>query len=195
MMTPHAVCNIIQHQPLFLSILFYSLHILSVFLLCQILSATWTSPSLTWNWTVFLTCPTSPPSGTQWRCSSRPAPERSRRKSLRAQCYDATEFPPAGWLNETQRYCCTVPLQNPHTRSLTFHLSSWITSATLWISSPHLYSIQRGRLVENNKKYGEKKSPYSQKSHEVFATMLSGDFWSDTQFDILCWLETCLFLI
>lgn len=64
-----------------------------MFLLCQILSATWTSPSLTWNWTVFLTCPTSPPSGTHCRCSSRPIKERSRRRSLRAQCYDATEFP------------------------------------------------------------------------------------------------------
>lgn len=110
-------------------ILFSYLLMLPLFLLCQILSATWTSPSLTWNWTVFLTCPTSPPSVTQWRCSRRPTGERSRRMSLRAQRYDVTESPPHlpcqlnKW-NVTAASCCS----KPHAHSLTFHLCSWITS-------------------------------------------------------------------
>lgn len=111
--------------------------------LLQIRSATWTSPSLTWNWTVFLTWPTSPPSGTQWRCSSRRASERSRRKSLRAPCYDAAEF------NETQHHRCTTT----HTHLVTFLLFS--LSLDL-IITPHLYLIQRRTTCKKNKKNKKK---------------------------------------
>lgn len=132
-------------NPLFL-FLFIQIHIflflspLSVFLLCQILSATWTSPSLTWTWTVFLTCPTSPPSGTQWRCLNRPTTERSRRKSLRAQCYDATESSPP-----PHTFTLIKLLLQPLTHSSTFHLCSWRNTHLKEITTV----LSGGRLIRH----------------------------------------------
>lgn len=68
----------------------------------QILSATWTSPSLTWNWTVFWTSPTFPNSETQCRWSIRPkSAEGIQRMSVRARCYDAAEIPPSTHLHSS----------------------------------------------------------------------------------------------
>lgn len=131
--------------------------------LLQILSATWTSPSLTWNWTVFLTWPTSPPSGTQWRCSSRRASERSRRKSLRAPCYDAAEF------NETQHHRCTTTTHT-HTHLVTFLLFSLSSG-----SHPHTSPVLDPEADEKKKKTRQEKE-ISQKSHTTI---------DQTQSDIL----------
>lgn len=76
-----------------MQILFSFVLIMYVSLLCQILSATWKFPSLTWNLMVFLICPTYPPSGTQWCIWSHPTAERSQKKTVRAQRYDALKFP------------------------------------------------------------------------------------------------------
>lgn len=135
--------------------------------LLQILSATWTSPSLTWNWTVFLTWPTSPPSGTQWRCSSRRASERSRRESLRAPCYDAAEF------NETQHHRCTTTTTHTHSFSDLSPLQP-----QFWISSSHLTCAwsRGGRLVKKKKKKTRQEKEISQKSHATI---------DQTQSDIL----------
>lgn len=134
--------------------------------LLQILSATWTSPSLTWNWTVFLTWPTSPPSGTQWRCSSRRASERSRRESLRAPCYDAAEF------NETQHHRCTTTTHT-HTHLVTFLLFSLSLDLIL---TPHLCLIQRRTTCKKKKQKTRQEKEISQKSHTTI---------DQTQSDIL----------
>lgn len=130
--------------------------------LLQILSATWTSPSLTWNWTVFLTWPTSPPSGTQWRCSSRRASERSRRESLRAPCYDAAEF------NETQHHRCTTTTHT-HTHLVTFLLFSLSLDLIL---TPHLCLIQRRTTCKKKKK--------KNKTRKRNLTKITHDYRSDT---------------
>lgn len=126
------------------TVLFFILITVSCLLLLrQIPSATWTSLSSTWIWTVSSTCPTSPPSGTHWRCSSRPGAELSRRKSLRAQCYDATEFPSTN--THTQ---CT------HNLNIT----------------PHLFSLRTAGPLEKkkNRKYQEHTSKkFSQTSRGV----------------------------
>lgn len=103
------------------SVLLYFTHPCDVFSR-QILSATSTSQSSTWTWTVFSTCPTSPPSGTQRHClNAAAAAERSRRTSPTAPCYDAAE---------TLHLSADALAPTPVTHSLTSHLSSWITSAS-----------------------------------------------------------------
>lgn len=91
------------------------------FLLCQTRSATWTSPSSTWNWTVFLTWPTSPPSGTQWRYTSQWTAGRTLRRRLRAQCYDTTMSS-----CDAAAAAATTPLHP----SPPPHPHSWIAAAT-----------------------------------------------------------------
>lgn len=68
-----------------------SAHLCPLYLLCQIPSATWTSPSSTWSWIASSTWRTSPPLGT-WHFSSRPKAGRTLRRSPKAQCYDPYSF-------------------------------------------------------------------------------------------------------
>lgn len=106
----------------------------------QILSATWTSPSLTWNWMVFWTSPTFPNSETPWHWSIRPkSAERIQRTSVRARCYDAAEIPPSTHLHNSPLQSRMVTKKRENLTKTTGGISNTIGDTSYTFYAEHVF--------------------------------------------------------